>query len=110
MTYNSTVKEIIVENNRAVGVRLTNGRELRADVVVSAGDGHSTIYNLLGGRYLDKKLTERFQNWKLISPIVTISYGVKQEFPNEPPLNFLLLENSDDGRRRVADGISHSHF
>ena len=92
VTYNSTVKEILVENNRAVGVRLADGRELRADVVVSAGDGHSTIYDLLGGRYVDKKLTERFQNWKLISPIVTISYGVKQEFPNEPPLNFLLLK------------------
>jgi phytoene desaturase len=92
VTYNSTVKEILVENNRAIGVRLPDGRELRADTVVSTGDGYSTIYNLLGGCYLDKKLTERYHNWKLISPIVTISYGVKQEFPNEPPLNFLLLK------------------
>src|SRR5258707_455813 len=92
VTYNATVKEIIVENDRAVGVRLADGRELRADEVVSTGDGHSTIYHLLGGRYLDQKLTERYQNWKLISPIVTLSYGAACEFPNEPPLNFLLLK------------------
>lgn len=92
MTYSATVKEIVVENDRAVGVRLADGTELRADVVVSAGDGHSTIYNLLGGRYLDRKITERYQNWKLLSPIVTISYGVAREFPGEPPLNFLLLK------------------
>ena len=92
VTYNSTVKEILVENDRAVGVRLADGRDQRADVVVAAGDGHSTIFNLLGGRYLDRKLTERYQNWKLISPIVTISYGVNREFAGEPPLNFLLLK------------------
>ena len=92
VTYNSTVKKILVENHCAVAVRLADGDELRADVVVSAGDGHSTIYDLLGGRYLDQKLAQRYQNWKLISPIITISYGVAHEFPKAPPLNFLLLK------------------
>jgi phytoene desaturase len=92
VAYNSTVQGIIVENDRAVGVRLADGRERRADMVVSAGDGYSTIYDLLGGRYLDQKLAQRYQSWKLISPIVTISYGVAQEFQKEPPLNFLLLK------------------
>lgn len=91
-TYNSTVKEILVENHRAVGVRLADGTEHRADVVVSAGDGHRTIYDLLGGRYVDKKLTGRYQDWKLLSPIVTISFGVAREFPGEPPLKFLFLK------------------
>ena len=92
LTFNSTVKEILVENHRAVGVRLADGSEQRADVIVSAGDGHSTIFNLLGGRYLDRKLAAHYQNWKLLSPIVTISYGVAREFPGEPPLKFLLLK------------------
>ncbi len=92
VTYNSTVKEVIVENDRAVGVRLADGSEMRADVVVSAGDGHSTIFNLLGGKYIDKKLTERYKNWKLLSPVVTISYGVNREFKGEEPLRFLFLK------------------
>ena len=48
INYNATVKEIIVENDRAVGVRLADGTEHRADVVVSAGDGHSTILQVAG--------------------------------------------------------------
>ncbi len=92
VSYSSTVEEILVENDHAVGVRLADGTEQRADVVVSAGDGHTTIFKMLGGRYIDQKLAERYKNWKLISPIVTLSFGVKREFPGEPPLKFLLLK------------------
>lgn len=90
-SYNATVKEIIVENHRAVGVRLADGSEHRADVVVGAGDSRSTIFDLLGGRYVDKAIQDRFENWKLLPPVVTLSFGVAREFPGEPPLNFLFL-------------------
>jgi phytoene dehydrogenase-like protein len=90
--YNATVQEILVEHDRAVGVRLADGSELRADVVVGAGDSRSTIFNLLGGRYVDKAITERFANWKLLPPVMTLSFGVKREFPGEPALNFLFLK------------------
>jgi phytoene dehydrogenase-like protein len=92
IAFNSTVKEILVENDRAVGVRLEDGTEQRADVVVSAGDGYSTIFKLLGGRYVDQKVKDRYQNWKQLCPILTLSFGVAREFPGEPPLNFLLLK------------------
>jgi phytoene desaturase len=90
--YNSTVKEILVENDRAVGVRLADGSEHRADVIIGAGDSRSTIFDLLGGRYVDKKIKERFENWKLLPPVVMLSFGVTREFPGEPPLNFLFLK------------------
>jgi phytoene desaturase len=92
INYHATVKEIIVEHDRAVGVRLTDGAEHRADVVVSAGDGHSTIFKLLGGRYVDRKITERYENWKLLPPVVTLSFGVTRTFADEPPLNFHFLK------------------
>jgi len=56
VTYEATVTEILVENNQAIGVRLADGNEHRADVVVSAADGYSTIYTMLSGRYIDKKI------------------------------------------------------
>ena len=90
--YNATVKEIIVENNRAVGVRLVDGGEQRADVVVAAGDGYSTLFKLLGDRYTSKKLKDCYQNWQHLVPIVTLSFGVGQEYPGITPLNFLLLK------------------
>jgi phytoene dehydrogenase-like protein len=53
--YRSKVERILVENNRAVGVRLEDGTEKRADIVVSAADGHTTIFKMLDGRYVTMK-------------------------------------------------------
>lgn len=92
VTYRATVQEILVENNRAVGVRLADGSEHRADLVISAGDGYSTIFKMLGGRYVDRKITARFEKWPLFLPIMTISYGVAREYPDVPPLNFLFVK------------------
>ncbi len=50
--YGARVAEILVESARAVGVRLEDGTEERAGAVVSAADGHATIFGMLGGHYL----------------------------------------------------------
>lgn len=92
ITFNSTVKEILIENNRAVGVKLVDGTEYRTDIVVAAGDGFSTLFNLLGGRFISPKLKDCYQNWRHLVPIVTVSFGVNQEYPGESPLKFLLLK------------------
>jgi phytoene dehydrogenase-like protein len=105
ISYSSTVKEIIVEKDRAVGVRLVDGTEHRADDVVSAGDGYSTIFKLLGGRYVDRTIKQRYENWKLLCPIVTLSFGVYREFPDDDPLNFLFLKN-----RVEVGGVSLDGF
>lgn len=52
VSYNTKVESVIVENDRAVGVRLSDGGELRADIVVSACDGYTTTMKFLDGRYL----------------------------------------------------------
>ena len=42
------VERILVEGDSAVGVRLIGGETIAADWVISAADGHATIYDLLG--------------------------------------------------------------
>jgi phytoene desaturase len=91
VTYKATVAEILVENNQAIGVRLADGNEHHSDVVVSAADGYSTIYTMLSGRYIDKKIEERYRSWPLIRPYVMVSFGVAREFPDELPENFIML-------------------
>jgi len=92
MTCKATVSEILVENDRAVGVRLANGTEHRADAIVSAADGYSTIFNMLGGGYVDKKIEERYRSWPLIRPYVMVSFGVAREFPGISPTNLIMLK------------------
>jgi phytoene dehydrogenase-like protein len=83
--YKSTVEKVIVENDVAVGVTLTDGTEHKADVVVSAADGRSTIFDLLEGKYVDDKIKKRFDTWKPFDPIVIASFGVNREFEKGPP-------------------------
>jgi len=91
-SYDSTVEEILVENDKAVGVRLEDGTEHRADIVVSAADGHSTIFKMLGGRYVNDAIQKRYSTWKQYAPTVMMSYGVKRTFEDDPPLNMFLLK------------------
>jgi len=84
ITYQATVEEILVTDDRAVGVRLSDGSERRTGVVVSAADGYSTIFKMLGGRYLSEKTRNRYANWKLCRPLMMVSYGVAREFPAGP--------------------------
>ena len=48
----SRVVKILVKNDKAVGVRLADGTEHRGDIVISAADGHTTIFDMLGGKYI----------------------------------------------------------
>lgn len=93
VTYNATVDKILVENNRAVGIKLTDGSEHRADVVVSAADGYSTIYEMLGGVYVNEKIQQRYEHWPLFQPMVMANFGVARQFHGEPPFSTILLEH-----------------
>ena len=48
------VESILVDRDTAVGIQLTNGETIAADWVISAADGHATVFDLLGGKYTDK--------------------------------------------------------
>ena len=93
VAYKATVEEILVEDDRAVGVRLADGSEHRAGAVVSAADGYGTIFEMLGGRYVNRKIRSRYSSWELCRPLLMISYGVARELPGELPFGAILLED-----------------
>lgn len=82
--YQAQVQKILVENGRAVGIRLEDGSEERADVVISAGDGYATIFKLLEGKYTDKKIRDRYEKWQPFQSMLYVSVGVKRAFPDLP--------------------------
>ena len=82
--YRARVEKILVENGRAVGVRFEDGSEERADVVVSAADGYTTIFKLLEGKFTDEKIRERYEHWKPFRSLIYVGVGVKRTFPGHP--------------------------
>jgi len=53
------VEEIAMGEGRATGVRLADGQQLAADVVVSNADPKSTLQRLLGARHLEAEFARR---------------------------------------------------
>lgn len=84
INYNSKVEKIIVEDNTAKGIKLSDGREFYADIIISAADGHYTIYDMLDGKFVDEEIEGYYKNFKLFPAIVQISLGVARRFDDIP--------------------------
>jgi phytoene dehydrogenase-like protein len=82
--YRSRVEKILIEGERAVGIRLTDGSEHRAGRVVSAADGHTTIFKMLDGKYADEKVRQPYEKWPIFPPLLYVGLGVNRTFPDVP--------------------------
>jgi phytoene dehydrogenase-like protein len=84
--YKARADKILVEDNKAVGIRLEDGSEFRADYIVSAADGHATIFNMLQGKYLDDKIRGYYESLPVFNPLVYVGLGINRKFDDLPPI------------------------
>jgi phytoene dehydrogenase-like protein len=85
INYKSGVEKILVEDGRAVGIKLSNGTEHKADYVISAADGHSAIWDMLDGKFVDETV-EKYYKMPLFKPLVYIGLGVNRTFSDLPQM------------------------
>ena len=90
--YCTRVTDILVEEDRAIGLELEGHQVVEGDLVISASDGRTTIYDLLDGNYIDRSNRKRYEGGMLPSKsILQVSLGVAKDFSEEPPMiNFPL--------------------
>lgn len=91
--YKNRVEEIIVENGKAVGIRLHDSTIVRADYIISAADGYSTLNTMLGGNYTDEKIKQWYQSNPTFPPYIQLSLGVARDMSSEPKLLHKRLSN-----------------
>jgi phytoene dehydrogenase-like protein len=92
--YKKRVRDVIIEKDQAMGIRLEDGSEHRADLVVWAGDGHSVIFDILAGRYLDDRIRKVYNEWIPVLPLVQVMIGVARDLSGEPHSVVFELEKS----------------
>lgn len=79
--YNTNVVKIETENNRAVGVKCSDGNTYNADITVSAMDLYHTLYRLLE---FDKNYYKsiKFDSFQVFPSLIQVSIGCRREFIN----------------------------
>ena len=100
--YRSPVHRILVEQDRAVGIELENGQRLTADTIISAADGHWTIWEALGGQYVDQATRDLYagKTLEIYESMILVSVGIARTFEGQPHLlRFRLPEPMT-----IADG------
>lgn len=110
INYKSRVEKILVENDRAVGVRLEDGTEHTSDIVISAADSHSTIFDMLEERYIDEEIRRRFATFPLFPPLIQVSVGAAMDLSREPHAISFPLGEPVIIAGKSYDRISFRHF
>jgi phytoene dehydrogenase-like protein len=110
LTFRKKAEKIIVENDTAKGVILTDGTEIRADYVISAADGFATIYKMLGGKYISKEIDHAYKNWELFIPIVQVSFGINMQITAESPIVLDFTKNRTIGKTKLEFGYSVMNY
>ena len=90
--YRTQVDRILVENGRAVGVKLYNDQEIRADAVISAADGRSTLFEMLPPRYVPRKYQRLYAGHLPLYSQVQVSLGVNRDLSAEAHWVTYLLD------------------
>jgi phytoene dehydrogenase-like protein len=102
--YRSRVEKILVEDGRAVGVQLRGGARHYADHVVSACDGRTTVYGLLGGRYTGPRIDRLYEQslerpGALFPAVVSVFAGVDGSVGEEDPHSTTYLLSAEKAGR-----------
>ncbi|MCW4019139.1 MAG: NAD(P)/FAD-dependent oxidoreductase [Candidatus Bathyarchaeota archaeon] len=91
--YNAYVKDILVEGNRAAGVRLADGTTCQADIVISDAYAYTTIFTMLGGQFLNDKIRKQYAKPSDSATMgIQVSFGVNRDLSKEPRAIVLFLK------------------
>jgi phytoene dehydrogenase-like protein len=84
--YQSRVEKILIENGRAVGLRLENGLEFRGEnvTVISTADLHATMYCMLPEEYLSDEARAWFEHVPVIGSPLQVTVGVNMPIRETP--------------------------
>jgi len=101
--YSKVVNKIIVENNKAIGVKLEDGSTINSEYVISTIDGHHTVFKLLEGKFVNSSIIKRF-NAETVAPVIIVSFGVSKEYAEKPWLIMINLEKRlEIGKKNVTE-------
>lgn len=107
--YSTPVEQILVEDDQAVGVRLADQQEYRAHRVISACDDYHTLFHLLQGEYLHRRLEKIYRSDLPMHTQFQVCLGVNRDLSAEPHWATYLLDEplTIAGVEHFEIGVKH---
>lgn len=87
----SEVSEILLDDGRVQGVRLSDGEVLSSAVVVSNADIIKTYTDLIGVERLPRLFRRRVTGWKMSQPLINGFFGVELDLADRPNSNYFAI-------------------
>jgi phytoene dehydrogenase-like protein len=109
--YQTKVDRVLIDDDRAVGFLFTNGDHVRAEWVISAADGHATLFDWIPDRYRDVRAEEPYRSVPPFPSYLLVSLGVRRDLSSQPAFFVRLLsEPVPVDPRTLAKSLSFRVF
>ncbi|QIK38694.1 phytoene desaturase [Caldichromatium japonicum] len=105
--YQAEVERILVKDSRAVGVRLTSGEEIKADIVVSNVDPAFTYGRLLAEHPRQRWTDRRIERAHYSNGLFVWYFGTRRQYPEVKHHSILLGPRY---RGLIEDIFKHKHL
>lgn len=111
--FNSKVTRILTEDSTVHGIELEHGEQHTADIIISAADGRTTIYDMLQGNYKDKNVMDRYERdvFQPVDKTLYVSLGINKDFSDQPAkLYFPLFRPVSIDPLTTLDSLEFTHY
>jgi len=106
----TAVEKILLEGERITGVRLADGREVSAEVVLASGGAKETLYGLVGKQHLSEHSVRSVEALKPMESVLMVHLGIDTEVSQYQPAALCYYYGSydiEDGVRTCREGHYH---
>ncbi|NHI94025.1 MAG: NAD(P)/FAD-dependent oxidoreductase [Candidatus Lokiarchaeota archaeon] len=92
---NAKVKKIIIENDKAIGIELDDGRNLFSDIIISNADIKNTVFNLIGEKYFENEYVKRVKGLKYAKHCLALKVGLDKQISDQKLVMYVGADYSE---------------
>ncbi len=103
-------RSIVIENGRAVGVKLADGRIEHADLVLASGGMKEVFFDLVGREHLPEELIQQIEANRLMESVLMVQLGIDFDPTPWQPAALCYYYKTDDlegAVQRLRSGDYH---
>lgn len=110
LVMDTVVEKVLIENGKAVGIKLADGTEHRADIVVGSGGGREFFNRLVGREHLDDEYTKVLDSYRPMDAVFMLHLGVDfdpLQYQKEALCYYYGTYDLKAATKRLRSGIYH---